>query len=99
GFNGDTLSCQLGIAANRGNSGGPVFNHDGEVIGVISSKETEAEGVAFAVQAKYIYDVIEDLKKDTTYKNIKLSAKSTLRGMDTKQQFKKIVDFVFLVKG
>ncbi|HQV07475.1 MAG TPA: serine protease, partial [Chitinophagaceae bacterium] len=65
GFNGDTLSCQLGIAANRGNSGGPVFNHLGEIVGIISTKEMEAEGVAFAIQSKYIYSAIEDLKQDT----------------------------------
>ncbi|MFI5134085.1 MAG: S1C family serine protease [Chitinophagales bacterium] len=99
GFNHDTLSCQLGIAANRGNSGGPVFNSDGEVIGVLSTKETEAEGVAFAVQSKYIYDAVEDLKKDTTYQNLRLPAKSAVRGMDKKQQVKKIQDYVFLVKG
>lgn len=99
GFNGDTLSCQLGIAANRGNSGGPVFNHNGEVIGIISTKETEAEGVAFAIQSKYIYDAIDALKKDTTYQSLKLPAKSSLRGMDKQQQVKKIQDFVFMVKG
>ena len=99
GFNGDTLSCQLGIAANRGNSGGPVFNHDGEIIGVISTKEIESEGVVFAIQSKYIFDAIDDLKKDTSYQSIKLPAKSSLRGMDKKQQVKKIQDYVFMVKG
>jgi serine protease Do len=99
GFNGDTLSCQLGIAANRGNSGGPVFNHDGEVIGIISTKEMEAEGVAFAVQSKFIYAAIDELKKDTSYQALKISSKSLLRGMDKKQQVKKIQDFVFMVKG
>ncbi|HYM95288.1 MAG TPA: trypsin-like peptidase domain-containing protein [Chitinophagaceae bacterium] len=99
GFNGDTLSCQLGIAANRGNSGGPVFNHDGEVIGILSTKETEAEGVAFAIQSKYILNAVNDLKKDTTYQNLKLPVKSTVHGMDKKQQVKKIEDYVFLVKG
>jgi S1-C subfamily serine protease len=99
GFNGDTLSCQLGIAANRGNSGGPVFNHDGEVIGVISTKEMEAEGVAFAVQSKFIYTAIDELKEDTSYQALKISSKSLLRGMDKKQQVKKIQDFVFMVKG
>jgi serine protease Do len=99
GFNHDTLSCQLGIAANRGNSGGPVFNHDGDVIGIISNKETEAEGVAFAIQSKYIFDAIDELKKDTAYQSLKLPVKSTLRGMDKKQQVKKIQDYVFMVKG
>lgn len=99
GFNGDTLSCQLGIAANRGNSGGPVFNHNGEVIGILSTKETEAEGVAFAIQSKYIFDAIDQLKKDTIYQSLKLSAKSSVRGMDKQQQVKKIQDYVFMVKG
>ena len=99
GFNGDTLSCQLGIAANRGNSGGPVFNHNGEVIGILSTKETEAEGVAFAIQSKYIFDAIDQLKKDTIYQSLKLSVKSSVRGMDKQQQVKKIQDYVFMVKG
>jgi S1-C subfamily serine protease len=99
GFNGDTLSCQLGIAANRGNSGGPVFNHNGEVIGILSTKETEAEGVAFAIQSKYIYSAIAELKKDTAYQNLRLPVKSTVRDLDTKQQVKKIEDYVSFVKG
>ena len=99
GFNGDTLSCQLGIAANRGNSGGPIFNHDGEVIGILSTKETESEGVAFAIQSKYIFDAFNELKKDTTYQSLRLTAKSSVRGMDKRQQVKKIQEFVFMVKG
>jgi len=99
GFNGDTLTCQLGIAANRGNSGGPVFNLDGEVIGVISTKQGESEGVAFAIQSKYIYDAIEQLKKDTSYRLLKMPARSSVKGMDKTQQVKRIQDFVFMVKG
>ena len=99
GFNGDTLSCQLGIAANPGNSGGPVFNHDGEVIGILSTKETEAEGVAFAIQSKYIFNVIEQLKKtDTSFQKVKVPVKSSLGGMNKTQQVKKIEDFVYMVK-
>ncbi|MBL7749387.1 MAG: trypsin-like peptidase domain-containing protein [Chitinophagaceae bacterium] len=99
GFNGDTLSCQLGIAANRGNSGGPVFNRNGEVIGILSTKETESEGVAFAIQSKYIFDAIENLRKDTVYQSLKLSSKSSVRGLDKQQQVKKIQEYVFMVKG
>lgn len=99
GKNGDTLTCQLGMAANHGNSGGPVFNHEGEVIGIVSSKETEAEGVAFAIQSKYIFDAVEELKKDTTFQSLKLPVKSTVRGMEKKQQVKKIQDYIFMVKA
>ena len=99
GKDGDTLTCQLGIAANHGNSGGPVFNHDGEIIGIISSKETEAEGVAFAIQSKYIFDAVDELKKDTAYQSLKLPVKSTVKGLDQKQQVKKIQEYIFMVKA
>jgi len=50
GFNNDSTSCQLSINANPGNSGGPVFNKYGEVVGVISTRQIQAEGVVFAVK-------------------------------------------------
>ena len=99
GYNGDTLSCQIAVAANPGNSGGPVFNHNGEVIGILSAKETETEGAVFAVQSKYIYQVLDELKKSTLYKSVKVPTKSSLNGLDKKEQVKKIEDFVFMVKG
>ena len=99
GLNGDTLSCQLGIAANPGNSGGPVFNHDGEVIGILSTKKAQAEGVAFAIQSKYIFNVIEELKKnDTAFQRVKLPVKSSLNSLNRQQQVKKIQDFVYMIK-
>jgi len=99
GYNGDTLSCQISIAANPGNSGGPIFDRNGEVIGILSAKETEAEGTVFAVQSKYIYQVLDELKKSSLYQNVRLSSRSSLSGLDKVQQVKKIQDFVFMVKG
>jgi S1-C subfamily serine protease len=99
GFNGDTLSCQISIDANPGNSGGPVFNRNGEVIGILSTKEIAAEGAVFAVQSKYIYKALEELKSNSIYENVKVPAKSTLGGMEKIQQVKKIQEFVYMVKG
>lgn len=99
GNKGDTLSCQIAVPADPGNSGGPVFNQRGEVIGVLSAKKTNAESVVFAVQSKYIYQALEELKTNSLYKNIKLSPKSSVAGLNKVQQVKKIQDFVFMVKG
>ena len=99
GLNGDTLSCQIAIAANPGNSGGPVLNQDGEVIGVLSTRQITAESVVFAIQSKYIHSILNDLKKqDTSYLKVKASATSTLKGMNRSQQVKKIEDYVYMVK-
>lgn len=99
GNNGDTLSCQIAVPADPGNSGGPVFNNNGQVIGVLSAKKTNAESAVFAVQSKYIYQALEELKTNSLYKNIKLSSKSSLAGFSKVQQVKKIQDYVFMVKG
>jgi serine protease Do len=99
GYNGDTLSCQITIPANPGNSGGPIFNHNGEVIGILSARETKSEGAVFAVQSKYIYQALDELKKNQLYEGVKLPTKSTLAGVDKIQQVKKLQDFIFMVKG
>jgi serine protease Do len=98
GFNGDTITCQIAVSANPGNSGGPVLNKNGEVIGVVSASQTTAEGVVFAIKSRNIYDALEQLKQDTSYAKTKLPTSSSLKGMDRVQQIKQIEDCVFMVK-
>ena len=60
---------QIDAAVNKGNSGGPTFNLQGEVIGVntaIFSPSGGNVGIAFAVPARTAIDVIDQLKKSGT---------------------------------
>ena len=99
GNKGDTMTCQIGIFANPGNSGGPVFNKNGEVIGIINTRQLQAEGVVYAVNAKNIFRSVEDAKKDTAFDNVKLPTSSSIKNLDRTQQIKKIEDCVFMVKS
>lgn len=100
GFNGDTLSCQIGVSANPGNSGGPVFNKYGEVIGIINTRETQAEGVVFAINAKNIFNTVDSIVSvDSTVNYLKLQLNSQVKGLDRTQQVEKISDCVFMVKS
>jgi serine protease Do len=106
GFEGDTLTCQLAVAANPGNSGTPVLNSNGEVIGILSSRESKAQGVVFATRAKYIFRVIDEmktdsalLKTDSTIAHIKMPLSSSIKGMERSAQIKKIEDCIFIVKS
>lgn len=58
---------QIDAAVNRGNSGGPTFNLDGEVVGVntaIYSPSGGNVGIAFAVPAETASEVVAQLQKD-----------------------------------
>jgi serine protease Do len=58
---------QVDAAVNRGNSGGPTFNLEGQVVGIntaIFSPSGGNVGIAFAIPASTARDVIADLKND-----------------------------------
>ena len=99
GYNDDTLSIQIAISANPGNSGGPVLDRNGDIIGILSNRDKQANEVVFASKAININKAIEELKKDSANLSIKLPGNSKLKGMDRVQQIKKLEDCVFMVKG
>lgn len=100
GFNDDTLSVQIQVDVNRGNSGGPVLDKNGDVMGILNSLETNANGVVFANRTTNIMSALAKLRdQDSTYKNIKLPTVNSLRGKERTQQIKQISDCVFMVKG
>lgn len=52
---------QTDASINSGNSGGPLINSFGEVIGVTNAKITSAEGLGFAIPINTIKGVIESI--------------------------------------
>ena len=54
---------QIDAAVNSGNSGGPVYNANGEVVGIVTAKysETGVEGLGFAIPINDAVKIAEDL--------------------------------------
>ncbi|WP_372796061.1 S1C family serine protease [Pontiella sp.] len=66
---GGILYLQVDAAVNPGNSGGPLFNARGQVIGVINMGVPTMEGLNFAIPArhsKYMLDHIDAFAYDAT---------------------------------
>ena len=106
GFQGDTTAFQLTIAANPGNSGTPVLNNDGEVIGIVTSSQANAEGMVFAVRSRNIVNALDSMrtdstlqKSDSTLSTLRIPSNSVIKGLDRKTQIKRLRDYIFIVKS
>lgn len=55
---------QTNAQISPGNSGGGLFNANGELVGIVNAKDsaTEVEGIAFAIPINNVLDIIDDLK-------------------------------------
>jgi len=54
---------QFSAAVNRGNSGGPIYNSDGEVIGIVTAKfvRGNVEGIGFAIPINDAIEIASEL--------------------------------------
>jgi S1-C subfamily serine protease len=95
----DTLFCQLSTTANAGSSGSPVITKNGDLIGVLTSKERNSQGVVYAIKSVNIIRAIEETKKIDEHASIKITAAPGLKGLKREDQIEKMEDYVFMIKG
>lgn len=98
GYNGDTTQYQVSIPVNPGNSGGPLLDHEGNIIGVISAKQNQVDGATFAVKSKYIQEALNSIPNDSLGRKVAFSKRNSLQGLSKPKQIDKIKDYVFMIK-
>ncbi len=101
GFHSDTISLQLGIPVNPGNSGAPVFTEQGELVAVITGKNRVADGEAFGVKAAYLRDFLlsREEETDAEERSIILPRRNFLKGKKITEQVKALQPFIFIIRA
>lgn len=98
GYDGDTAFYQVSIPLNPGNSGGPLLDGQGNLIGVVSSRQDDVLGAAFAAKSSYLVRLVDSLKNKQAAQPYHLPRTNQLTGAGRSQQVKRMQDFVFVVK-
>jgi len=99
GYSGtDSTQYQVSIDVNPGNSGGPLLDQNGNIVGVITAKLKLVDGATFAVKSRYIQEILNMIPNDSLGGQVKFNKKNSLQGLTKTRQAEKMQDFIFMVK-
>jgi S1-C subfamily serine protease len=98
GFRQNPNAYQVSVPVNPGNSGGPLFNERGDLVGIISGIQTETTGAAFAIKSSVLLNVIENLPADSIHHPLLLPRQNQLKHLSRVERVKKWKDNVFVVR-
>lgn len=98
GYSGDTTAYQISVPVNPGNSGGPVLDKNGNIIGIISGKQKGIDGAAFAIKTKALIETLNRIPEESLKGNIVLNNKNSLSNLPRTEQIKKLQDYIYMVK-
>jgi len=98
GYNGDSTQYQVSIPVNPGNSGGPLLDQHGNIIGVISARQSQVDGATFAVKAKYIQETLNTIPSDSLGKKQVFNKRNSMQNLSKSKIIQKFDDYVFMIK-
>lgn len=93
GFQGDVTSYQITAPVQPGNSGGPLFDDKGNIIGIINAKHVGAENASYAIKASYLMNLIDLMPSPP-----KLSTISTVSGKPLTEQVKILKKYTYIIE-
>ena len=93
GFQGNQLQYTLELPAGHGQSGSPVIDNKGNILGLLTAVGSENEANTYAVSAKAVIELLHTIPN-----SIRLPHANKLGGMSREQQIEKMETYTFSVK-
>jgi len=92
GYNGAVNSFQTSIPIQPGNSGSPLFNNKGQLIGIMNAYIREADNVSYAIKLNYIKNLMELLPETPAFPS------KNIAQLSTEEKVKVLTKYVVLIK-
>ena len=92
GYQGDLSTYQISAPVQPGNSGGPLFDAGGNIVGIVNAGVPGAENVGYAIKTAYLRN-LADFNSLTS----SLPTSNVISSMALKDQVKSVNNFVFLL--
>ncbi len=93
GYQDNNALYQISTPTQPGNSGGPLFDSKGDIIGVVCAKHKDAENAGYAVKMLYLDNLIKSYNLPIT-----LSKKSKIHSKSLPRKVKKVKRFVYKIE-
>ena len=94
GYQGDISAYQTSVPVQPGNSGGPLFDNEGRLVGIVNAKIMEADNVSYAVKSGNLRNMFDLLPEQIESEN-----KSEIANLPLEQKIKVLSKFTVLVKS
>jgi S1-C subfamily serine protease len=93
GYQGNATQYQISAPIQPGNSGGPLFDKSGYVIGIINAKHSNADNVGYAIKSLYLQSLIESTNEKISTTNPANVASKTLS-----EKVKLLKHFIYIIE-
>ena len=92
GYNDDLNSYQISVPIQPGNSGGPLFDLEGNIVGVINAMHLNTDNVGYAIKANVLSNILDLVE-------IKILSNNKINNKKLSYFGEKYSGYVVIIKG
>ncbi len=93
GYENDSRYYQFSAEIQPGNSGGPLFDSEGNIIGLVSARHTEATNASYALKSKFVIDFIKMNEPALLKRNI-----NSIKNLSLSAKYKALQNYILLIE-